>query len=242
MQPPSVTIPPINQPVTLVAVGIFSVLVLAGLHAIFSLAIWLLFVLIFLVLLICAVTIFVIYKLPQLQLESPDLLRYHLQQQFRDFKEDAVQGDIAPAEVKAAEATREAGEDDGARLERNRVEEYEKNRGLFLVHTWQPSNKDNQVADVVIRLHEHLDTPKRRSLLAEGKVARVTYEMGRNFFAAPVPKENVEENFALDISAYSPALCLAEVTFNDGSPPVILSRYIDFPVVQTVGRSLELRW
>jgi hypothetical protein len=38
--------PPVNQPITLIATVIFSVLVLAGLHAIYGLAVWLLFVLI----------------------------------------------------------------------------------------------------------------------------------------------------------------------------------------------------
>ena len=38
--------PQVNQPITLIATVIFSVLVLAGLHAIYGLAVWLLFVLI----------------------------------------------------------------------------------------------------------------------------------------------------------------------------------------------------
>jgi hypothetical protein len=43
-------------------------------------------------------------------------------------------------------------------------------------------------------------------------------------------KHNAEENFVLDVSAYRPMLCIAEVRFNDGNPPVYLSRYIDSPV------------
>jgi hypothetical protein len=66
---------------------------------------------------------------------------------------------------------------------------------------------------------EHLDTSTRPSLLKEGKIESVRYELGRRFFSAPEAKRNKEENFALEVSAYRPMLCVAEVTFNNGISP-----------------------
>jgi hypothetical protein len=40
-------------------------------------------------------------------------------------------------------------------LEEERTREYREQRGLFLVHHWRPSDKPDQVADIVIRLHQH---------------------------------------------------------------------------------------
>jgi hypothetical protein len=86
------------------------------------------------------------------------------------------------------------------------------------------------VVDVIIRLAEHRDTSRRPSLLTEGKIESVRYEVGRRFFDKPITKRDKESRFALEVSAYRPMLCLAEISFNDGHPPVRLSRYIDFPV------------
>jgi hypothetical protein len=114
-------------------------------------------------------------------------------------------------------------------LEDQRLGIYRSSRYLFLIHTWRPSSKQNQVADIVIRLEEHLDTPDRPSLLEEGKIESVTYELGRKFSVDPIEKTNAADNFRLEVSAYGPMLCLAEVTFNDGTEPIQLQRYIDFP-------------
>jgi hypothetical protein len=117
-------------------------------------------------------------------------------------------------------------------LETQRKGIYESNRGLFLVHTWRPSSKQGQVADIVIRLEEHLDTPDRPSLLEEGRIESVTYELGRKFSVDPIVKTEAADNFRLEVSAYGPMLCLAEVAFNDGTAPIQLTRYIDFPTAE----------
>ena len=90
---PSFNIPPINlsRPVALAAICIISVLVLAGLKAIYDLETWLLFVLLCLVVLISAATIYIVLKYPQSQLEGEYLLAY-LRAEFSNFKEDAIQG------------------------------------------------------------------------------------------------------------------------------------------------------
>jgi hypothetical protein len=66
-------------------------------------------------------------------------------------------------------------------------------------------------------------------VLKTGKIESVTYELGRKFFEEPVKKREYRDDFALEVSAYRPMLCVAEVRFNDGHDPVLLSRYIDFP-------------
>jgi hypothetical protein len=114
-------------------------------------------------------------------------------------------------------------------LEYQRKEMYETNQGLFLVHTWRPSSEKGQVADIVIRLAEHRDTPDRPSVLKEGKIESVTYELGRKFSADPFVKTDATDNFGLEISAWGSMLCLAVVAFNDGTEPIQLTRYIDFP-------------
>jgi hypothetical protein len=110
-------------------------------------------------------------------------------------------------------------------LERERVSEYQRNHGLFLVHSWRPSENPKQVADIVIRLHQH-----NLGALGEGKVDGVEYQLGPRFFTEPVVVADPTNDFELEVSAYRPMLCLAKVRFNDGRSPVTLSTYIDFPV------------
>lgn len=108
-------------------------------------------------------------------------------------------------------------------LERRRIGRYQENYGLFLVHTWRPSDSPGQVADIAISLRQHGDGP-----LSEGKILSVEYVLGPKFFNNPVAKTNANDNFRLDVSAYAPMLCLAKVKFTDGTSPIILERYIDF--------------
>jgi len=156
----------------------------------------------------------VFVKHPKLRMEDQALLDY--QREFENFDPDATQHS-------SSEPTQRS--DLGAR----RVKEYERNRGLFLTHRWKLSRKQGQVADIIIRLDEHLDTSTRESVLKTGKIESVTYELGRKFFEEPVLKRDYRDDFALEVSAYRPMLCVAEVRFNDGHNPIRLSRYIDFP-------------
>jgi hypothetical protein len=107
--------------------------------------------------------------------------------------------------------------------EKRRCGIYEKNRGLFLVHTWRPSQKPGQVADVVINIAQHGDGP-----LSAGKIKSVEYHLGPKFFDRTVVKSDPGNDFRLEVSAYYPMLCLARVHFDDGFPPLELERYVDF--------------
>jgi hypothetical protein len=208
----------------LAVVCIVGLLIGAGLYLI-GLPLWLLIVLYILIILITVATIAVHVQYPQARLEDEHLLGY-LDRQFRAFSTDTAEG--APSRRSEPERTSDNAEDD---LNKRRTRQLEDNRGLSIVHSWKFSEKRDQVADIIIRLREHRDTSTRPSLLQEGKVESVRYELGRRFSDAPMTKTNKEEDFALEVSAYRPMLCLAEATFNDGHPPIYLSRYIDFPSI-----------
>lgn len=108
-------------------------------------------------------------------------------------------------------------------LEERRIKFYEDNKGLFLVHTWRQSLTPGQVADIVIWLQQHGEGP-----LSEGKVEKVEYQLGDKFFKGPKVKTNPSESFRLEVSAYGPMLCVAQIHIRDNTTPIILERYINF--------------
>lgn len=105
-----------------------------------------------------------------------------------------------------------------------RVGKYEANRGLFLVHTWKPCDKPDQVADVVISIAQHSE----HGPLSDGTVSGVQYTLGPQFSEHSHVITNPKGGFATSVSMYGTMLCLAEVCFTDGGPPLLLERYIDF--------------
>jgi hypothetical protein len=138
---------------------------------------------------------------------------------FRNFKpENIVTGtaEIPPGSPEAAL--------DSEDLEKRRIARYEKNLGLFLIHTWRPSRTKGQVADVIIQLHQHRDDGP----LTRGDVEKVEYSLGPKFFSGPVMKTNRSENFRLEISAYGPVLCVGRAYVRGHSKPIDLERYIYF--------------
>lgn len=138
------------------------------------------------------------------------------EEQFRDFRPHFTQhGTRKSDEVQSG---------DLSDLEQERASEYQRNCGLFLVHYWSPSTKSKQVVDLVIRLHQHNLGP-----LGEEEVESVEYQLGPRFSTKPLTVEDSTNNFELEVSAYSPVLCLARVNFIDNRMPLKLFRYIDFP-------------
>ena len=109
-------------------------------------------------------------------------------------------------------------------LEEERNREYREKRGLFLTHYWRPSNKPRQVVDIIIRLQQHNLGP-----LSEGEVESVEYQLGPRFSVEPAKISDPTNNFELEVSAYSPMLCVARVNLTDGTA-LTLTRYIDFPI------------
>jgi hypothetical protein len=156
---------------------------------------------------------------PELQ-EDPYYSKYKAEEaQLRGFRPENVVGTRG--------GSIEFTEDDAIDLPKQRAQIYERNRGLFLVHTWRPSQEPGQLADISIRLHE--DIVSQSKPLSHNAVERVDYYLGPNYFNDNmVTKTNSEENFRLDISAYGNSRCVAAVHFTDGTSPVILDRYLDF--------------
>jgi hypothetical protein len=110
--------------------------------------------------------------------------------------------------------------------EKARVQMYAQQRGLFLVHDWRPSEVAGQVADIVIWLHQH-----QEGALSEGTVDRVEYHLGPKFFDHPVIKKDASDGFRLEVSAYAPMLCFAQVFLKGEQKPIELTRYIDFEIL-----------
>ena len=108
-------------------------------------------------------------------------------------------------------------------LEGMRIKSYEDKKGLFLIHTWRPSLTSGQVADIVIWLQQHGKGP-----LSEGKVEKVEYQLGDKFFKGSKVKTNISESFRLEVSAYGPMLCIAQIHFKNDAIPIVLERYINF--------------
>ena len=159
-------------------------------------------------------------RFPQLGLEKKELFDYTMAVEFRRFRPELSQEEIP--EKALPEAERPLGE--------RRVKLYEDNQGLFLGHYWRPSEEEGQIADIRIFLHDHPHPDGKPTPLEKGTVESVTYSLGPKFPSEDATtKRNSGDAFALDITAYGPVLCLAEVTFKGGSDPLYLNRYIDFP-------------
>jgi hypothetical protein len=134
---------------------------------------------------------------------------------FVDFRAENVLKPAMPGATKALHG--------GELLEQHRIEKYERQRGLFLIHSWRPSVETGQVADIVVWLHQHGEGP-----VTHGEVDRVEYQLGPKFFDAPVVKRNAGDKYKLEISAFGPALCIARVYFKNDGDPIELKRYLDF--------------
>jgi hypothetical protein len=163
-------------------------------------------------------TIGALIRFPQLGLEKQHLFDYLMASVFGRFSPELSQ-------VATPKALTEADRP----LEQRRIDEYRANRGLFLGHYWKPSGREGQKADIRIQLRDHPDPEGGATSLQEGTVESVAYQLGPKFSEEAIIKRNSGDAFALDVSAYGPMLCLARVTFNNGTDPLYLSRYIDFP-------------
>jgi hypothetical protein len=88
---------------------------------------------------------------------------------FENFKPENITAGADETSLDSLEAV-----PDSQDLEKWRISRYERNLGLFLIHTWRPSRTKGQVADVVIQLHQHGSTGP----LIKGDVEKVEYNLG----------------------------------------------------------------
>lgn len=141
---------------------------------------------------------------------------------FKDFAPENLLGGKPGPPVEAPHLPEDLKMSAAGNLEQARARRYEKYQGVFLVHSWRPSRQQGQVADIVLRLRQHGEGP-----LKAGSVDRVEYVLGAKFFEGPVVKRNREDDFRLEVSAYSPMLCVARVWLANGSS-FDVERYADF--------------
>lgn len=108
--------------------------------------------------------------------------------------------------------------------EQRRVQRYQENSGIFLIHSWRPSRTPGQSADIVVEPFQHREGP-----LSAGLVESVTYYLGPLFFGGnPITKRDAASNYRLEISAYGPVLCVAEIRLKGRKEPIVVDRYLDF--------------
>lgn len=110
-----------------------------------------------------------------------------------------------------------------AGLELLRTRDYSRNRGLFLAHTWVPSQEPGQQARVTARLVQHGSGP-----LTWRKIESVEYVWGRKFSPQSQVMTDPGASYACAQDLYKPLLLIAKVSFNDGTAPLILTRYLNY--------------
>lgn len=117
-------------------------------------------------------------------------------------------------------------------LNARRVVRYAHNRGLFLIHTWEPSSEPGQKVKVTVRLAQHVTRDGRGGIvsgpLAWGTVEAVEYIFGDMYLANTRVVTRPDNDFATTDTLYAPLNVLARVTFTDGSTPLLLERYLNF--------------
>jgi len=103
---------------------------------------------------------------------------------------------------------------------RERGNYYLPNRDLFLVHKLAPSDKPNQLYDILIYLTPHKDA----TLVC---VQNVEYYFGPHWGDRIFTSADRASSFSISTSAYGPFVCTAKLYFTDGTSEIIW-RYIDF--------------
>jgi hypothetical protein len=104
---------------------------------------------------------------------------------------------------------------------------YKNNRGLFLVHVLNPSQKAGQQYDIFIYLIEHKEGHNL------DQIASVEFFLGRHWGNRVIKVEKKGNLFGVRTSAYGSFLAICHVVFTDGYQ-VTLSRYIDFEMGKPV--------
>jgi 3',5'-cyclic AMP phosphodiesterase CpdA len=113
---------------------------------------------------------------------------------------------------------------EGSSLHQQRAKRYEESAGWMLVHRYRASAAVDQEFDVSVYLVEKKSD-------ADGfdrkEVEYVRYAVGQFWSGSPFTVTDPENGFELKLSAYGAFLCIAEVSFTDGTK-CRLERFIDF--------------
>lgn len=144
---------------------------------------------------------------------------------FRGFAPRALSGDTQHGDEDLVDL------EDLAALERARVARYQQNQGLFLTYDSRPSVASEESEDIVVRLQQHVSNQGESGPLARGEVESVDYYLGPQFLSGKaMRRQNPDDGFRLDVTAYSPVLCVAAVRLTTGDQPILLEQYLAFTV------------
>jgi len=113
---------------------------------------------------------------------------------------------------------------EGSSLHQQRAKRYEESAGWMLVHRYRASDAPDQEYDVSVYL---VEKKSEMEVFSRKEVEYVRYAVGQFWSGSPFTVADPENGFELKLSAYGPFLCIAEVSFMDGSK-CRLERYIDF--------------
>lgn len=115
---------------------------------------------------------------------------------------------------------------------RERHENYDRNKNLFLVHRVRPTGQTHAISGLpTFDISVYIIAHKNFGHLND--VCQVEYYFGQHFglrqgqFGTKYIVENGTDGFAVKTNAYGPMLCEARVIFHDGSETTV-SRYLDF--------------
>ncbi|MDG9671828.1 hypothetical protein ONV78_29095 [Hahella sp. CR1] len=107
---------------------------------------------------------------------------------------------------------------------KDRDEQYGKNRGFFIVHSYSRAEKRGQQIEIFIYLIRHKSEEY-------SDVAKAEFFLGRYWGNRIIEGKRSGDIIGMRTSAYGPFLCTCLVTFQDGEQ-VMLHRYIDFEMAQ----------
>jgi hypothetical protein len=109
---------------------------------------------------------------------------------------------------------------------REREEEYSRTHRLFLVHVYEPSTSPGQKYDITIFLLRSVSPLNQREGFSE--VEKLELYFGPYWNDAIFTSANNGGLIGVRTSSWASFLATGRVTFNDGSDPLILHRYVDF--------------
>jgi hypothetical protein len=120
--------------------------------------------------------------------------------------------------------------------EDHRVSIYKENRGLFLTHLIQPTDRSGQGWDIFIYLIRH--QVKGTKDIGYSDIQKAEFFFG-HMWGNQVYEEKVKHGIVgVKTSAYAPFLCTCFVTMTDGVE-IRLNRYIDFEIERIIKNTLS---
>lgn len=97
---------------------------------------------------------------------------------------------------------------------------YKENKGYFIAHVLEPTNKDGQEYDIFIYLIKHKSQDYK-------DIAKAEFFFGEYWGNKIYVGSNTGKYIGVRTSAYGPFLALCKITFKDGTS-ITISKYIDF--------------